>query len=96
MALTSVEICTGAGGQALGLKRAGFKHRAVLKIDRHACETFRRNRPGWNVIEQDFLTWEKINAYRQAGNAFLKPVANAVGEQIRKAHSRKKGLRVSA
>lgn len=96
MALTSVEICTGAGGQALGLNRAGFKHRAVLKIDRHACETLRRNRPGRNVIEQDFLPWEKTNAYRQAGNAFPQPVASAVGEQTRKAPSRKKGLRVSA
>lgn len=55
---TSVEICTGAGGQALGLEQAGFDHRAVVEIDKHACETLRANRPEWNVIEQDLLTWD--------------------------------------
>ena len=39
--LTSVEICTGAGGQALGLEQAGFEHRAVVEIDHHACNTLR-------------------------------------------------------
>ncbi len=56
--LTSVEICTGAGGQALGLEWAGFDHRAVVEIDAHACNTLRTNRPGWNVIEDDLLNWE--------------------------------------
>lgn len=56
--LTSVEICTGAGGQALGLEQAGFEHRAVVEIDHHACETLRTNRPQWNVIEQNLLTWD--------------------------------------
>lgn len=58
MTLTSVEICTGAGGQALGLERAGFNHRAVVEIDAHACNTLRANRPEWNVIEEDLLTWD--------------------------------------
>ena len=56
--LTSVEICTGAGGQALGLEQAGFKHTAVVEIDHHACNTLRANRPEWNVIEQDLLNWD--------------------------------------
>lgn len=56
--LTSVEICTGAGGQALGLEQAGFKHLAVVELDPHACNTLRANRPEWNVIEQDLLTWD--------------------------------------
>lgn len=55
MALTSVEICTGAGGQALGLRKAGFTHRAVVEIDPHACSTLRANSPEWNVLEQDLL-----------------------------------------
>lgn len=48
--LTSIEICAGAGGQALGLERAGFAHEAVVEIDPHAAETLRMNRPEWNVI----------------------------------------------
>ncbi len=52
--LTSVEICAGAGGQALGLEQAGFAHEAAVEIDPDACETLRRNRgPAWKVIEDD-------------------------------------------
>ena len=58
MPLTSVEICTGAGGQALGLEQAGFHHRAVVEIDKWACKTLRANRPNWNVIEGDVLSWD--------------------------------------
>ncbi len=58
MELTSVEICTGAGGQALGLEKAGFVHRAVVEIDPHACQTLRHNRFQWNVIEADLHGWD--------------------------------------
>ena len=51
--LTSVEICAGAGGQALGLEQAGFEHLGLVEIDNHACATLRTNRPKWNVIEND-------------------------------------------
>lgn len=47
---TSIEICAGAGGQAIGLEAAGFEHVALVEIDPWACETLRKNRPGWNVI----------------------------------------------
>ncbi|MCC3767186.1 DNA cytosine methyltransferase [Streptomyces sp. UNOC14_S4] len=57
--LTSIEICAGAGGQALGLHNAGFRHLALLEIDKYACETLRANvlsHPDWagcEVIEAD-------------------------------------------
>jgi len=51
--LTSVEICAGAGGQALGLEQAGFEHEALVEIDKHCCNTLRHNRPNWNVLEED-------------------------------------------
>ncbi|MHA6528251.1 DNA cytosine methyltransferase [Corynebacterium pyruviciproducens] len=51
---TSVEICAGGGGQALGLENAGFSHQAVVEIDPDACNTLRLNREGsWNILEQD-------------------------------------------
>lgn len=56
--LTSVEICAGAGGQALGLERAGFTHVALVENDQYACATLRLNRPEWNVCEQDVRTFD--------------------------------------
>ena len=51
--LKSIEICAGAGGQALGLEQAGFDHVALVEIEKAACETLSANRPEWNVIEGD-------------------------------------------
>jgi DNA (cytosine-5)-methyltransferase 1 len=47
--LTSIEVCAGAGGQAIGLHQAGFRHVALVELDQHAAETLRRNgaRTGW-------------------------------------------------
>lgn len=56
---TSIELCAGAGGQALGLEQAGFKHLALVEIDKKAVETLRLNRPGWNVIEADLEVWSE-------------------------------------
>jgi len=51
--LTSVEVCAGAGGQALGLERAGFDHAAAIEIDPRAVETLEANRPEWSPLEAD-------------------------------------------
>ncbi|MBM9433467.1 DNA cytosine methyltransferase [Flaviflexus sp. JY899] len=51
--MSLLEICAGAGGQSLGLERAGFAHAAAIEIDRDAVETLRLNRPSWNVIQSD-------------------------------------------
>ncbi|WP_326619964.1 DNA (cytosine-5-)-methyltransferase [Streptomyces decoyicus] len=44
--LTSVEICAGAGGQALGLHNALFKHLALIEIDPNAIATLKANVEG--------------------------------------------------
>ncbi|GAA4169885.1 DNA (cytosine-5-)-methyltransferase [Gryllotalpicola koreensis] len=48
-ALSVVEICAGAGGQALGLELAGFEHRLAVELDENAAATLRFNRPEWEV-----------------------------------------------
>lgn len=54
----SLEICAGAGGQALGLENAGFEHIALVELEPLACETLRINRPKWNVIQGDLRKFE--------------------------------------
>jgi DNA (cytosine-5)-methyltransferase 1 len=51
--LDLVEICAGAGGQALGLERAGFEHALAVELDPVACATLHANRPAWKVAEGD-------------------------------------------
>jgi len=56
--MTFVDLCSGAGGLALGLEQAGFD--PVLVLDNHpaACETLRTNRPQWDVREEDLRTFD--------------------------------------
>ena len=51
--LTCVEICAGAGGQALGLAMAGFVHVALVEYEADYCKVLKDNRPEWNVICPD-------------------------------------------
>lgn len=46
---SSIEICAGAGGQALGLEQAGFEHIALVEYEREYCDCLTKNRPQWNV-----------------------------------------------
>ena len=50
---TCVELCAGAGGQALGLHRAGFHHVALVEIEKEYCDVLKNNMPNWNVICED-------------------------------------------
>lgn len=54
--LASIELCAGAGGQALGLEAAGFEHELLIEIESAACQTLKQNRPSWNVREADVRT----------------------------------------
>ena len=58
MSLTSLEICAGAGGQALGIHKAGFAHQALVEIEHPACETLRLKMPEWNVVEGDLCLFD--------------------------------------
>ncbi|HCT76135.1 MAG TPA: DNA (cytosine-5-)-methyltransferase [Micromonosporaceae bacterium] len=55
MALEVVEICAGAGGQVLGLHRAGFTHRFAFELDPNACRTLRANSERLSVSREDWV-----------------------------------------
>jgi DNA (cytosine-5)-methyltransferase 1 len=88
--MNSLEICAGAGGQALGLERAGFHHQALVEIDASACNTLRLNRPGWNVVEGDVSFFNAVG-YRGidlvAGGVPCPPFSKA-GKQLGAADER--------
>jgi DNA (cytosine-5)-methyltransferase 1 len=71
MSLDVVEICAGAGGQAIGLERAGFEHALAVELDSFACATLRQNRPGWKVAEGDVADRELWKPSDYAGVALL-------------------------
>ncbi len=56
--LSTLELCAGGGGQALGYEQAGIEHEALVEIDKHACATLRLNRPNWKVIEGDLNVFD--------------------------------------
>ncbi|AKK07155.1 DNA-methyltransferase Dcm [Corynebacterium mustelae] len=95
--LQSIEICAGAGGQALGLERAGFTHAAVIEIDRWASETLRLNRSHdglhgpWPVFELDIHDFDGT-PYRNAIDLFAGgvpcPPFSIAGKQLGAADER--------
>ena len=58
---TSIEICAGAGGQALGLAMAGFSHEVLIEYEKEYCEILKKNRPEWNVICDDIKNFSGLS-----------------------------------
>lgn len=73
---STIEMCAGAGGQALGLHRAGFSHALLIEIDEFACRTLRHNNEelslGWGeIIEGDLKHFAEERAALFAGKIDL-------------------------
>ena len=84
MKFTSIEICAGAGGQAIGLEQAGFEHLALVEIESIARATLRLNRPNWNIINKDvkdFSAFQYKNVDLFAGGVPCPPFSIA-GKQL--------------
>lgn len=60
-----LELFAGAGGLAIGMEKAGLKCVALNEIDKHACETLRKNRPSWNVLEGDIKNFNFSEYHNQ-------------------------------
>ncbi len=56
--MDSIEFCAGAGGQALGLEQAGFRHAALVEIEPDFAKTLRLNRPTWDVRTADMNAFD--------------------------------------
>ncbi|MCC6294254.1 MAG: DNA cytosine methyltransferase [Bryobacterales bacterium] len=63
--MTSVELFAGAGGLALGVSQAGFRHEAIVEWDHDACETIRANQRlrtehvrDWKLTEGDVRNFD--------------------------------------
>jgi DNA (cytosine-5)-methyltransferase 1 len=60
-----LELFAGAGGLAVGMEKSGLKCVALNEIDKHACETLRKNRPSWKVLEGDIKNFDFSEYYNQ-------------------------------
>ncbi|MBX8573269.1 DNA cytosine methyltransferase [Pseudomonas cichorii] len=90
MTLDSIEICAGAGGQALGLEQAGFDHLNLVEIEPSACATLQLNRPNWVVKECDVREYSAIGFHGidlLAGGVPCPPFSKA-GKQLGDADER--------
>lgn len=91
--LTSLELCAGAGGQALGLEQAGFSHTCLVEIDRHCRDTLALNRPAWNVVQGDQADLSQFDARPYHGIDLLAgglpcPPFSVAGKQLGHADER--------
>jgi len=85
--MESIELCAGAGGQALGLEQAGFRHQALVEIDAPCRATLNLNRPGWNVVEGDSADVAQFSATPYRGIDLLAgglpcPPFSVAGKQL--------------
>jgi len=74
--MRTIEMCAGAGGQALGLHNAGFKHSVLVEIDEYACATLRHNNEklslGWGpVLQEDLRRFAEEEASKYRGQVEL-------------------------
>ena len=60
----TIELFAGAGGLALGLEKAGFNTIGLIEYDKDAADTLKKNRPGWNVINDDIASISSQNLER--------------------------------
>ena len=61
-----VELFAGAGGLAIGLEKAGLNCIVLNEIDKYACQTLKKNRPNWNILEGDIKDFNFTKYYHQA------------------------------
>ncbi|MFF3556461.1 DNA cytosine methyltransferase [Streptomyces tsukubensis] len=94
--LTSIEICAGAGGQAMGLHQAGFRHLALVEIDKHAAASLRGN-----IDRRGDWAWERKNCRVLEGDVSnFKPLVQILDpdldQKVRNRFPDEEGIRTAA
>ena len=85
--MNCIEICAGAGGQALGLEQAGFEHVVLVEYENDYCKTLKQNRPNWNVIctdVKDFSGLEYAHSIDLFAGGIPCPPFSVAGKQLGK------------
>ena len=85
--ITSLELCAGGGGQALGLEQAGFEHAGLVEIERRCCATLTLNRPQWKVFGKSLREFTNSDAKQFQGIDLLTgglpcPPFSVAGKQL--------------
>ncbi len=90
MSFSTVELCAGGGGQALGLEMAGFRHEALVEYEPHFCTTLRKNRPHWNTYQEDIRNFaaEKFAGIDLLAGGVPCPPFSIAGKQLGAADDR--------
>ena len=65
--MRAISLFTGIGGLDFGFEAAGFETRVALEFDRHCCRAIRRNRPSWELIEDDIHVVPTSHILERAG-----------------------------
>ena len=89
--MNCIEICAGAGGQALGLEEAGFEHIALVEYENDYCNTLKQNRPNWNVIcadVKDFSGLKYADSIDLLAGGVPCPPFSVAGKQLGKSDER--------
>lgn len=89
--MNCIEICAGAGGQALGLEEAGFEHIALVEYENDYCKTLKQNRPNWNVIcadVKDFSGLKYADSIDLLAGGVPCPPFSVAGKQLGKSDER--------
>ncbi len=74
--MRTIEMCAGAGGQALGLHNAGFEHSILIEIDDYACKTLIHNNSAlglnWgDILNTDLREFAENDAHKYRGSIDL-------------------------
>ena len=67
--MKAISLFSGIGGLDFGFEEAGFSTRVALEMSAHCCRAIRRNRPSWEIIEDDVNLVQSSDILRRAGLA---------------------------